>query len=94
MAESSLDVSNKRRAEWRYLENGKYDKRPIDPNYFKNYMALKVECPNCSKMILRGDLSKHKKRPICINNKKLPKIIVKIIIYIILIIIIYGRCRR
>ena len=69
MAESSVDVSNKRRAEWRYLENGKYDKRPIDPNYFKNYMALKVECPNCSKMILRGDLSKHKKRPICTNNK-------------------------
>ena len=32
MAESSVDVSNKRRAEWRYLENGKYDERPIDPN--------------------------------------------------------------
>ena len=35
MAESSVDVINERRAGWRYLENGKYDKRPIDPNYFK-----------------------------------------------------------
>ena len=70
MAESSVDVINERRAGWRYLENGKYDKRPIDPNYFKNYMAVRVECPCCSKMVLRGDLSKHKKRPVCTNNKK------------------------
>ena len=70
MAESSVDVINERRAGWRYLENGKYDKRPIDPNYFKNYMAVRVACPCCGKPVLRGDMSKHKKRPCCSNNKK------------------------
>ena len=61
----------KRRAEWRYsVETGKYDNRPIDKEYFKKYMSVKVECPSCSRMVLRGDLSKHKKRPICVNNTK------------------------
>jgi formylmethanofuran dehydrogenase subunit E len=58
----------KHRAEWRYLENGKYDNRPIDKDYFRKYMAVRVECSVCGKMVLRGDLSKHKKRSICINN--------------------------
>ena len=26
-----------RRAEWRHLENGKYNARPVNPEYFKNY---------------------------------------------------------
>ena len=26
-----------RRAEWRHLENGKYNNKPTDPEYFKNY---------------------------------------------------------
>ena len=60
----------KRRAEWRYLENGKYDNRPIDKDYFNKYMAVRTPCPNCGKQVLRGDLSKHKKRPICSNNAK------------------------
>ena len=60
----------KRRAEWRYLDNGKYDSRPLDKDYFNKYMANRVECPVCSKMVQRGDLSKHKKRPICANNAK------------------------
>ena len=60
----------KRRAEWRYLENGKYDNRPIDKDYFKKYMIVKVECPLCGKFIQRGDLSKHKKRTICAKNRK------------------------
>jgi hypothetical protein len=60
----------RRRAEWRYLDNGKYDSRPLDKDYFNKYMANRVECPCCSKMVLRGDLSKHKKRAICINNSK------------------------
>ena len=61
----------KRRAEWRYLDNGKYDSRPLDKDYFIKYMASRVECPVCSKMVHWGDLSKHKKRPICSNNAKI-----------------------
>ena len=60
---------HKRRSPWRYNdETLKYDNRPLDRDYFKNYMAVRVECPVCSRMVLRGDLSKHKKRAICINN--------------------------
>ena len=58
----------KHRAEWRYLENGKYNNKPIDKDYFRKYMAVRVECSVCGKMVLRGDLSKHKKRSICINS--------------------------
>jgi hypothetical protein len=61
-------IPEKRRSPWRYLESGIYDNRPTDKDYFRKYMAVRVECPNCSKMVLRGDLSKHKKRSICINS--------------------------
>ena len=57
-----------RRAEWRYQENGVYNNKPLDKDYFQKYMAVKVACPNCSKMVSHGDLSKHKKRNICIKN--------------------------
>ena len=53
---------HKRRSPWRYLETGIYDNKPSDPEYFKKYMAVRVPCPNCGKMILHGDLSKHKKK--------------------------------
>ena len=51
---------HKRRSTWRYLETGIYNNKPSDPEYSKKYMAVRVPCPNCSKMILHGDLSKHK----------------------------------
>ena len=65
-------IPEKRRSPWRYLESGIYDNRPTDKDYFRKYMAVKVKCPNCGKMISQGDLSKHKKRNICINNLKHP----------------------
>ena len=59
----------KRSSPWRYNEETlKYNNKPIDKDYFKNYMAVRVPCPNCGKQVLRGDMSKHKKRAICINN--------------------------
>ena len=62
---------HKRKSHWRYNEEtGIYDNRPNDKDYFRKYMAVRVPCPNCGKMILHGDLSKHKKRPVCINNPK------------------------
>lgn len=59
-----------RRANWRYQENGIYNNKPLDKDYFRKYMAVKVQCPNCSKMVSHGDLSKHKKRNVCIKNAK------------------------
>ena len=59
-----------RKSEWRYLDSGKYDNRPSDPDYFRKYMAVKVACEHCCKVVTRGDLYKHKKRNICIKNRK------------------------
>lgn len=59
-----------RRAEWRYQENGIYNSKRIDKDYFRKYMAVRAACPNCNKMVSHGELSKHKKRNICIKNKK------------------------
>ena len=61
-----------RRSHWRYNEEtGVYNNKPIDKDYFRKYMSVRVECPNCSKMVLHGDLSKHEKRPSCTKNTKL-----------------------
>jgi len=63
---------DKRKAEWRYdCKTGIYNNKPTDPQYFKNYMAVKVSCPCCSRVVTRGDLYKHKKRSICVKNAKL-----------------------
>ena len=60
-----------RRSPWRYNEEtGIYNNKPIDKDYFRKCMAQRVECKHCGKMVVHGDLSKHKKRPVCINNKK------------------------
>jgi hypothetical protein len=57
-------------AGWKYDEETlKYDNRPIDKEYFQSICLLESPCPCCAKMILRGDMSKHKKRNICINNR-------------------------
>jgi len=50
---------------WRYKENGTYDGRPIDPEYFKIYMNVRVPCPNCGVQVPRGHVSRHKKAKPC-----------------------------
>ena len=55
--------------EWRQLPNGGYNHKPNDPEYLKKYMAVRVECPLCGKMVPHGDLSKHKKRRPCLRNR-------------------------
>ena len=52
-------------AAWRYKEDGTYDGRPLDPEYFKKYMIVKVPCPNCGVEVSRGHLSRHKTRKPC-----------------------------
>ena len=60
---------HKRKNPARYLENCKYDSRPLDPNYFKNYMNTKITCPNCNRIVSRGNMTKHKQSKICLKNK-------------------------
>ena len=52
-------------AVWRYKENGTYDGRPIDPEYSKKYMNVRVPCPNCGVQVPRGHVSRHKKAKPC-----------------------------
>ena len=52
-------------AVWRWKENGTYDGRPIDPEYFKKYMVVRVPCPNCGVQVPRGHVSRHKKAKPC-----------------------------
>ena len=60
-----------RRSPWRYNEEkGVYSNKPTDPEYFKKYTAIKMTCPSCSKVVTRCDLYKHKKRNICIKNRR------------------------
>ena len=60
-----------RRSHWRYNEEtGIYNNKPTDKDYFRKYMAIKVVCEHCCKVVTRGDLYKHKKRSICIKNRK------------------------
>jgi hypothetical protein len=64
-------LPDKRKAHWRYDEvNMKYNDKPSDPQYFNKYMAIKVACPNCGKMVSHGNLSGHKKREICQKRAK------------------------
>ena len=61
----------KRRAPWRYDEaTGKYNDKPIDKDYFNQYMLVRVNCPRCGRSLQRGNLSNHKKTTICLKNAK------------------------
>jgi hypothetical protein len=52
-------------AAWRYRDDGSYDNRPIDREYFKKYMNVRVPCPNCGVQVPRGHVSRHKKAKPC-----------------------------
>ena len=56
-------------AVWRWKDDGTYDSRPIDPEYFKKYMSVRVACPLCNLSVLRGVLARHKKRTICAKRQ-------------------------
>ena len=58
----------------RWRPDGTYDKKPLNPNYFKDYyqknLKTPIACPDCEKMIRnRTNLSKHQKTNICIRNR-------------------------
>ena len=60
------------RSRWR--EDGSYDDRPLDPNYFRKYyknnLSIPFKCPDCGRTISsKSNLSKHQKTNVCINNR-------------------------
>lgn len=55
----------------RWNEDGTYNSKPLDKNYFKNYyqnkLACKIDCPDCGRKISKTNLSKHRQTAICKN---------------------------
>ncbi len=64
-------MPRKEHAAWRYRDDGTYDSRPLDPEYFKKYMSVRVPCPLCGIDVLRGNIPKHKKRKPCKQRQAL-----------------------
>jgi hypothetical protein len=50
---------------WRRRPDGTYNKAPLDPDYYKKYMAEPIKCPLCSVLTSRGHLSRHTRSAIC-----------------------------
>ena len=67
-------VRNKRkiRNPNRYKDDGTYDNKPLDPNYFKTYYHTKgteqIECPTCGYKCKRNYLYRHSKTDKCIKQ--------------------------
>ena len=56
----------------RYKDDGTYDNKPLDPNYFRTYYHTKgseqVECPTCGYQCKRNYLYRHSKTDKCIKQ--------------------------
>jgi hypothetical protein len=66
-----------RRALWRWNEDGTYNRKPKDPNYFNNYWHekrkfianLKIECEYCQKLTMKRNYLRHQQNKKCIEAK-------------------------
>jgi len=73
MTTTIKQVRNKRkiRNPNRYKDDGTYDNKPLDPNYFRTYYHTKgseqVECPTCGYKCKRNYLYRHSKTDKCIK---------------------------
>jgi len=57
----------------RHLEDGTYNHKPIDPEWYKKYYLeklqnVKVLCPGCNIMVPKSNISRHKKSYKCKFN--------------------------
>ena len=61
-------------ATWRIQEDGTYNDKPLDPEYFKLYARghamVKVVCPLCQSTVNRQELNLHQQRPICERRRQ------------------------
>lgn len=70
--QSSSEEEPKRQSRWK--DNGLYDTKPLDPDYFKKYYQNKFKtpftCPDCGTTITnKSNLSKHRGTKKCRNSQ-------------------------
>ena len=53
----------------RFREDGTYDNKPCDPNYFRDYyrnkLSIKTACDICGKEVTKARLRTHKQSAVC-----------------------------
>ena len=62
MEEQPIVTTKKIRAPHRYMEDGKYNSKPLDPEYFNTYYHKRtelVQCQKCGLECKRNYLYKH-----------------------------------
>ena len=66
--ETEIAHGSKRRTN-RLKADGSYDKKPLDPDYFKKYYMNKMACPSqcdiCGKEMTISSINRHKKTNMC-----------------------------
>ena len=72
-ASSKTHQSRSETTEWRQMEDGRYDNRPLlKKEYFKLYAqthgCVNVVCNMCGKTANKQELRTHQKRPVCQNR--------------------------
>ena len=67
--------TNNRRTRWN--EDGTYNKKPLDPNYFNKYyekhLKTPFSCPDCGRTISsKSNLAKHRQTNVCKRHQTPP----------------------
>ena len=56
----------------RLMPDGSYNKKPLDPEYYKKYwqekLLIKIECPRCGIFTGKGKMSRHYTSGLCIKK--------------------------
>ena len=70
--QTSSEEQPTKKSRWR--DDGTYDNRPLDPDYFKRYYQNKLKtpmtCPDCGKTIAnKSNMSKHRNTKKCRSSQ-------------------------
>ena len=74
-------VSGKKRALWRYNEDGTYNWKPLDPDYNKKYYEehgkTKWTCPLCNRTIFSiYGRARHQRSNLCKKNREVLPVVI------------------
>ena len=66
----TIKKPRERIALWRWNEDGSYNSKPIDPNYFNNYMKTRVVCNYCQRLSTVAHITLHRKSQFCMKAQR------------------------